>query len=115
MVKQRILRILVFGIGIGGMIFLLSRFGGKQVQEERKTLPAQVEKVVEGLRDFPEEKEVKPLKEKVLGTFEKVVPQKPEIEQRVEEKVREIIQLEEVKKEVFCTQVCEEVCKEVCE
>ena len=123
MIKQRILRLLIFAIIIGGIIFSLRRFQEKQIQEEEKVLPAQVEKIIEDLRDFQGEE--------VLGTFEKFVPGplrreegKSEVERRVGKKAEELIkeikalpeeQLEEIKKEVFCTQVCEEVCQEVCE
>lgn len=129
--KQRILRLLVFVIVVGAMIYMLSHFTEKLAQEEKKVLPAQVEKVIEKVRDLPEKTELSPLKEKVLGTFEKFVPEplrkeegKTEIERKVEKKVEGLIkeikalpeeQLKEIKKEVFCREVCEETCQEICE
>ena len=113
----------IFALVVGGMIFLLNHYAVEQAQEGEKILPAQVEKIIDKVREFPEEK--------ILGTFEKFVPEplrrkegKSEIERKAEQKIEELVeeikalpeeQLEEIKREVFCTEVCEEVCQEVCE
>jgi len=123
MKKQRIFRVLIFTIIVIGVVLMLIRFDEKRkIQNEGRVLPAQVEDVVEKVKDFPEKEEVKSFQKKVLGSFQGFILKTPA--EKVEQNVKEIIkqiqslpqeQLEEVKKTVFCNEVCEKTCQDVCE
>lgn len=125
--KKRLVRLLILCIVVGVIMFLLSRLsreGVKEgVQEKGEVLSTQAERIIEKIRDLPDQTGLNSLKERALENIKRKSDQ-VEVERKVEEKVEEIIkeikslpeeQLKEIKKTVFCSEICEETCQEVCE
>jgi DNA-binding transcriptional regulator GbsR (MarR family) len=124
MEKQILLRLAIFGLVAGGMIFWLKDLNEKGNKLEKEAISNQIEGIVEEVKDFPEEKVLRAVDKFVPG-LEKAVSELPEeketeIEQKIQEIIKEIKslpeeQVTELKKEVFCHEFCEKTCQEVCE
>lgn len=129
--KQRLIRLVIFGVIAALLVWRLQGMQTKEVVEENSAavLSVQTEEKIEQIKDLIKEQEIG---KKVLGTVGEIIPalkrgedeEKSQVEVIVEEKVREIIkeiqslpaeQIEEVKKEFFCNEFCQTTCQEVCQ
>lgn len=79
MIKQGVVRLLIFAIIVGGMILGLNRYAGKHPRTSGETLSSQIDEIVEKVKDFSDEK--------VLGTIDNFVPGSDDWQESVSENV----------------------------